>query len=67
MDPHIFLGLRRKNVRHMKSVVRHAASCLRCSARGEKHGIFDQTVRQRNISPSILRPASYCFTYVVNM
>ena len=35
---------------------RDAASRTMPSARGEKNGIYDKNVRQRNVSPPILRP-----------
>ena len=35
---------------------RGAASLTMPSVRGEKKGIYDKTVRQRYISPPILRP-----------
>ena len=54
-DPHNFFRLRRQRCGTGKSVVRQAAPYLR--ENGLKNGIYDKKVRQRNVSPPILRPA----------
>ena len=43
-------------MRHRKSDVRHAACRTIPSVCVEKNGIYDKKVRERNISPSVLRP-----------
>ena len=55
---HFFLAYAKKGAAHETRGAASAASRT-ATARGEKSGIYQKNVRQSNLSPLILRPATH--------